>query len=63
MLMHISRCFECSVMTPYYREAVTYSKADLYTENEDGVSTIFYLQNIYPDEWRNFLERLCVIES
>ncbi|MBO8631092.1 hypothetical protein INO08_15415, partial [Staphylococcus aureus] len=27
-------------------------------QNEDGVSILFYLQKIYPDEWKNFLERL-----
>lgn len=48
----------CSVMTPYYSEIVTYSKKELYEENEDGISTLFYLQKIYPDEWSNFLERI-----
>jgi len=27
-------------------------------ENEDGISVLFYLQKIYPDEWRNFLQRV-----
>ncbi|KAG5148477.1 hypothetical protein JHK82_015358 [Glycine max] len=31
---------------------------DLEVENEDGVSIIYYLQKIYPDEWINFMERL-----
>ncbi|XP_039010656.1 callose synthase 5-like [Hibiscus syriacus] len=47
-----------SVLTPYYSEETVYSKSDLEMENEDGVSIIFYLQKIYPDEWNNFVERL-----
>ncbi|KAL5989460.1 Callose synthase 12 [Asimina triloba] len=47
-----------SVLTPYYSEDVLYSKEQLRTENEDGISTLFYLQKIYDDEWQNFLERL-----
>ena len=47
-----------SVLTPYYNEEVLYSKEQLRTENEDGVSTIFYLQTIYDDEWENFMERM-----
>ncbi|GAB2240870.1 hypothetical protein Droror1_Dr00021388 [Drosera rotundifolia] len=46
------------VFTPYYSETVLYSSSDLRVENEDGVSTLFYLQKIYPDEWENFLERI-----
>ncbi|KHN09609.1 Callose synthase 5 [Glycine soja] len=48
----------CSVLTPYYSEETVYSKNDLEVENEDGVSIIYYLQKIYPDEWINFMERL-----
>ncbi|KAI9074820.1 hypothetical protein K1719_043244 [Acacia pycnantha] len=47
-----------SVLTPYYNEETVYSKTDLEVENEDGVSIIYYLQKIYPDEWNNFMERL-----
>ncbi|XP_059074532.1 callose synthase 3 [Cryptomeria japonica] len=47
-----------SVMTPYYKEEVLYSMQELQKENEDGVSIVFYLQKIYPDEWKNFLERV-----
>ncbi|XP_050228650.1 callose synthase 7 [Mercurialis annua] len=46
-----------SVLTPYYNEQVLYSDEDLRHENEDGVSTLFYLQTIYRDEWKNFEER------
>lgn len=37
-----------SVFTPYYSETVLYSSSDLRVENEDGISTIFYLQKIFP---------------
>ncbi|KAL4622238.1 hypothetical protein ACB092_06G283000 [Castanea dentata] len=47
-----------SVLTPYYKEDVLYSEADIKKENEDGISTLFYLQKIYPDEWTNFQERM-----
>lgn len=47
-----------SVLTPYYTEEVLFSLQDLETQNEDGVSIIFYLQKIFPDEWENFLERV-----
>ncbi|KAK9132483.1 hypothetical protein Scep_012011 [Stephania cephalantha] len=47
-----------SVLTPYFKEEVHYSWDELHRENEDGISTLFYLQKIYPDEWSNFLERM-----
>ncbi|GAB4860529.1 Callose synthase 10 [Ancistrocladus abbreviatus] len=47
-----------SVFTPYYSETVLYSSSELRIENEDGVSILFYLQKIFPDEWENFLERI-----
>ncbi|KAL2938817.1 Callose synthase 1 [Bienertia sinuspersici] len=47
-----------SVLTPYYKEDVLYSWEELHEENEDGISTLFYLQKIYPDEWYNFEERI-----
>ncbi|KAH9625672.1 hypothetical protein KSS87_000065 [Heliosperma pusillum] len=47
-----------SVFTPYYSETVLYSSTELRAENEDGVSILFYLQKIFPDEWENFLERI-----
>ncbi|KAL3623862.1 Callose synthase 10 [Castilleja foliolosa] len=46
------------VFTPYYSETVLYSNSELRLENEDGISTLFYLQKIFPDEWVNFLERI-----
>ncbi|PIA43604.1 hypothetical protein AQUCO_01900181v1 [Aquilegia coerulea] len=60
----VSKMLSFSVMTPYYSEETVYSKNDLEMENEDGVSIIFYLQKIYPDEWNNFMERVnCKRES
>ncbi|KAJ8512658.1 hypothetical protein OPV22_003092 [Ensete ventricosum] len=47
-----------SVLTPFYKEEVLYSEEELKKENEDGISIVFYLHKIYPDEWRNFLERI-----
>ncbi|CAA6665355.1 unnamed protein product [Spirodela intermedia] len=49
-----------SVLTPYYNEEVLYSEDDLNLANEDGITVLFYLQKIYPDEWKNFLERIDV---
>ncbi|KAL0732397.1 hypothetical protein Bca4012_008606 [Brassica carinata] len=47
-----------SVLTPYYEEAVLYSEDELNEENEDGISILFYLQRIYPEDWANFFERV-----
>lgn len=47
-----------SVLTPYYNEDVLFSINGLEKPNEDGVSILFYLQKIFPDEWTNFLERV-----
>ncbi|KAJ8471682.1 hypothetical protein OPV22_026025 [Ensete ventricosum] len=60
----VHKMLSFSVMTPYYSEETVFSKSDLDLENEDGVSIIFYLQKIYPDEWNNFMERInCKRES
>ncbi|XP_010475255.1 PREDICTED: callose synthase 1-like isoform X2 [Camelina sativa] len=47
-----------SVLTPYFSEDVLFSIYGLEQQNEDGVSILFYLQKIFPDEWTNFLERV-----
>ncbi|XVE78801.1 hypothetical protein DITRI_Ditri14bG0007100 [Diplodiscus trichospermus] len=47
-----------SVFTPYYSEIVLYSMNELLKKNEDGITILFYLQKIYPDEWKNFLARI-----
>ncbi|URE49708.1 callose synthase [Musa troglodytarum] len=60
----VHKMLSFSVMTPYYSEETVFSKNDLDLENEDGVSILFYLQKIYPDEWNNFMERInCKRES
>ncbi|CAJ1977778.1 unnamed protein product [Sphenostylis stenocarpa] len=53
-----------SVLTPYYSEEVLFSLNELDSPNEDGVSILFYLQKIFPDEWNNFLQRVnCTSED
>ncbi|XP_059643980.1 callose synthase 5-like isoform X2 [Cornus florida] len=54
----VRKMLSFSVMTPYYSEETVYSKSELEMENEDGVSIIYYLQKIFPDEWNNFMERI-----
>ncbi|KAL4198845.1 hypothetical protein AMTRI_Chr03g48090 [Amborella trichopoda] len=46
-----------SVMTPYLMEEVMFSEDELHSA-QDGVSIASYMQKIYPDEWKNFLERI-----
>ncbi|KAG0567651.1 hypothetical protein KC19_7G151300 [Ceratodon purpureus] len=59
----IRKMFSFSVFTPYYSEDVMYDMDKLNAENEDGITILFYLQKIYPDEWYNFLERIGLIEN
>ncbi|GFQ00467.1 callose synthase 1 [Phtheirospermum japonicum] len=47
-----------SILTPYFDEEVLFSIDSLEKPNEDGVSILFYLQKIFPDEWENFLQRV-----
>lgn len=54
----ISEMLSFSVFTPYYSETVLYSLNELQKKNEDGITTLFYLQKIFPDEWKNFLSRI-----
>ncbi|XP_004294021.1 PREDICTED: callose synthase 11 [Fragaria vesca subsp. vesca] len=55
---YVEKMMAFSVLTPYYDEEVLYGKESLRSENEDGISTLFYLQKIYEGEWVNFLERM-----
>ncbi|OMO76428.1 Glycosyl transferase, family 48 [Corchorus capsularis] len=55
---NVEKMMAFSVLTPYYDEEVLYKKGMLQDENEDGISTLFYLQKIYEDEWMNFMERM-----
>lgn len=54
----VEKMMAFSVLTPYYDEEVLYGKESLRSPNEDGISTLFYLQKIYEDEWANFMERM-----
>ncbi|EPS64129.1 hypothetical protein M569_10647, partial [Genlisea aurea] len=54
----VEKMMAFSVLTPYYDEEVLFGKEMLRSPNEDGVSTLFYLQKIYADEWTNFVERM-----
>jgi callose synthase len=47
-----------TTLTPFYSEDIIFSLQELNKTNEDGVSVLFYLKVLYPDEWRNFLERV-----
>eukprot|EP00904_Undaria_pinnatifida_P012897 jgi/Undpi1/8738/HiC_scaffold_25.g11200.m1 len=46
-----------SCVTPFYSEDVVYSRDDLDQKNEDGLTTLMYLQALYKHDWRNFMER------
>ncbi|XP_020585095.1 callose synthase 9-like [Phalaenopsis equestris] len=54
----VSETLSFGVFTPYYSETVLYSMDELQKRNEDGITTLFYLQKIFPDEWKNFLSRI-----
>ncbi|KAM7277486.1 hypothetical protein ACFE04_019352 [Oxalis oulophora] len=54
----VEKMMAFSVLTPYYNEEVLYSREQLRAENEDGISILYYLQTIYDDEWKNFMERM-----
>ncbi|CAM8948985.1 unnamed protein product [Rhodiola kirilowii] len=54
----VKKMLPFSVLTPYYNEDVIYSKKQLSSENEDGISLLYYLQTNYEDEWKNFVERM-----
>ncbi|KDP24129.1 hypothetical protein JCGZ_25786 [Jatropha curcas] len=54
----VEKMMAFSVLTPYYNEEVLYTREQLRAENEDGISILYYLQTIYDDEWKNFIERM-----
>nr|POF00299.1 callose synthase 2 [Quercus suber] len=47
-----------SSLTSYYSEEVLFSTNDLEEPIGDGVTILYYLQKMFPDEWNNFLERI-----
>jgi len=56
--------FSWNVLTPYYSEDVTYSKADLEKRSDAlGVSTLLYLQTLFRSDWNNFIERLGITDE
>ncbi|KAJ4836128.1 Callose synthase 11 [Turnera subulata] len=55
---NVEKMMAFSVLTPYYEEDVCFGKETLRSVNEDGISTLFYLQKIFEDEWNNFMERM-----
>ncbi|KAF8031161.1 hypothetical protein BT93_D0383 [Corymbia citriodora subsp. variegata] len=55
---YVEKMMAFSVLTPFYDEDVLCTENTLRKENEDGISTLFYLQKVYGDEWENFLERM-----
>ncbi|KAL8138257.1 hypothetical protein V2J09_004258 [Rumex salicifolius] len=54
----VEKMMAFTILTPYYDEDVMYASVALQTPNEDGISTLYYLQKIYEDEWNNFVERM-----
>ncbi|CAH9091019.1 unnamed protein product, partial [Cuscuta epithymum] len=46
-----------SILTPHYKEEVKFSSKELHSRKQ-GVSINFYMKKIYPDEWKNFSERI-----
>ncbi|XVF38236.1 hypothetical protein REPUB_Repub20aG0082600 [Reevesia pubescens] len=54
----VKKMMAFSVLTPFYDEDVLYCEEILRTKNEDGIYILYYLQTIYDDEWKNFIERM-----
>ncbi|KAF7805933.1 callose synthase 12-like [Senna tora] len=54
----VEKMMAFSVLTPYYNEEVLFTKEHLRAANEDGISILYYLQTIFDDEWKNFIERM-----
>lgn len=48
---------EYTCITPYYSEDILLARGTLQECNNEGVSTMLYLQTLYRDDWTNFLER------
>ncbi|KAI4323117.1 hypothetical protein L6164_022748 [Bauhinia variegata] len=47
-----------SVLTPHYTEDINFSLEELKSSQQEDVSIIFYMKRIFPDEWKNFVERM-----
>ncbi|KAG0486461.1 hypothetical protein HPP92_008556 [Vanilla planifolia] len=46
------------IMTPYFMEEVKFSEDELHSNQDGSASILYYMRKIYPDEWKNFLERM-----
>ncbi|XP_023524660.1 putative callose synthase 8 isoform X2 [Cucurbita pepo subsp. pepo] len=53
----VSNMMSFSVLTPYFAEDINFSLEELHSSHQE-VSIIFYMQKMFPDECKNFLERL-----
>ncbi|CAM9288529.1 unnamed protein product, partial [Ectocarpus fasciculatus] len=47
-----------STLTPYYSEEVILSVQTLCAQTPDGVTTLEYLQTLYPEQWKALVERV-----
>ena len=56
----VGRMGSWSVMTPFCNEDILYSARELASKNEDGISVIYFLKTVHPEEWLSFLERVGV---
>jgi len=54
----VARVKSWSTLTPFCNEDLLYSPKELAAKNEDGVTTLYFLKTVHPDEWLNFLERV-----
>jgi len=52
-----------STLTPFCAEDILFGMRELVAKNEDGVSVLYFLKTVHPDEWSNFLERVGVKAS
>ena len=47
-----------STLTPYYSEEVILSLETLCSQTPDGVTTLEYLQTLFPQQWAALVERV-----
>lgn len=47
-----------STLTPYYGEEVILSLDTLCSQTPDGVTTLEYLQTLFPQQWTALVERM-----
>lgn len=47
-----------STLTPYYGEEVILSVETLCSQTPDGVTTLEYLQTLFPKQWTALIERV-----